>query len=247
MKTRALTRYLRLLPAVMVVMGVLLALKGADLVQSAQAAAAQSDATAEPTAKADGANADAQQGTDPAVSTDPAAEDNASSASEIDVLTSLAKRRAALDARTKALDMRADLLEAAEKRVDAKIADLKSLQSQIQALLGKRDAAEKAQVTALVKVYSAMKPRDAARIFNTLDEQVLLGVAREMKPDSLAAIMAAMQPQQAQDLTVKMANRLTLPKSARARGCDHGSGFAATAAGDGRRGTAAWRLRYKTP
>ena len=211
MKTRPLTRYLRLLPAVMVVMGVLLALKGADLVQSAQAAAAQSDATAEPTAKADGANADAQQDTDPAVSTDPAAEDNASSASEIDVLTSLAKRRAALDARTKALDMRADLLEAAEKRVDAKIADLKSLQSQIQALLGKRDAAEKAQVTALVKVYSAMKPRDAARIFNTLDEQVLLGVAREMKPDSLAAIMAAMQPQQAQDLTVKMANRLTLP------------------------------------
>ena len=40
MKTRPLTRYLRLLPAVMVVMGVLLALKGADLVQSAQAAAA---------------------------------------------------------------------------------------------------------------------------------------------------------------------------------------------------------------
>ena len=91
--------------------------------------------------------------------------------------------------------MRANLLSAAEKRVDAKIADLKSLEDQIQTLLGKRDEAEKKQVTALVKVYSAMKPRDAARIFNTLDEAVLLDVARQMKPDSLAAIMAAMNPQ----------------------------------------------------
>ena len=50
------------------------------------------------------------------------------------------------------------------------------------------------------------------RIFNSLDESVLMEVAGAMKPDSLAAIMAAMNPQQAQDLTVKLANRLKLPK-----------------------------------
>jgi flagellar motility protein MotE (MotC chaperone) len=205
--TKALARRLRLLPAVMVVMGGLLALKSADLVQSAQAAAQSDSASA---AKADAAKPETQQDADPAATAD-TADGNTSSASEVDVLTSLAKRRNQLDARAKALDMRANLLHAAEKRVDAKIADLKSLQSQIQNLLGKRDAAEKAQVTALVKVYSAMKPRDAARIFNSLDEPVLLDVARKMKPDSLAAIMAAMQPRQAQDLTVKLANRLNLP------------------------------------
>ncbi len=146
---------------------------------------------------------------DPA--TDPATDDSGDSAAEVDVLSSLSRRRSELDARAKALDMRANLLSAAEQRVDAKIADLKSLESQIRTLLGNRDEAEKKQVASLVKVYSAMKPRDAARIFNTLDDAVLLDVAREMKPDSLAAIMAAMNPQQAQDLTVKLANRLKLP------------------------------------
>jgi flagellar motility protein MotE (MotC chaperone) len=215
MATRSLTKQVRLLPAVMVAMAGLLALKSLDLVQSAHAGPPQT-AQATQSAAAQPANPNAAQASaetdaadDPAIG--PTSGDDSDSTSEVDVLTSLGKRRAALDARAKSLDMQANLLHAAEQRVDAKIADLKSLRSQIQGLLGKRDAAEKAQVYALVKVYSAMKPRDAARIFNTLDEQVLLDVARKMKPDALAAIMAAMQPRQAQALTVKLANRLNLP------------------------------------
>ena len=50
-----------------------------------------------------------------------------------------------------------------------------------------------------------------SRIFNTLDDHVLLAVAQEMKPDVLGAILAAMQPDQAQKLTVKLADRLKLP------------------------------------
>jgi flagellar motility protein MotE (MotC chaperone) len=215
MATRSLTKHVRLLPAVMVAMAGLLAVKSLDLVQSAHAGAPQPTQAAQSAAphpaKPDAAQAatQTQAADDPA--TDAGTGDDTDSASEVDVLTSLAKRRAALDARAKSLDMQANLLHAAEQRVDGKIADLKSLRSQIQALLGKRDAAEKAQVHALVKVYSAMKPRDAARIFNTLDEHVLLDVSRKMKPDALAAIMAAMQPRQAQALTVKLATRLNLP------------------------------------
>jgi len=37
-----------------------------------------------------------------------------------------------------------------------------------------------------LKDYSAMKPKDAARIFNGLDDNVLLQVAQEMKSDALA-------------------------------------------------------------
>ena len=47
--------------------------------------------------------------------------------------------------------------------MDAKIAQLQTLQNKIAALLADRDAAQKAQITALVKTYSAMKPADAAR------------------------------------------------------------------------------------
>jgi flagellar motility protein MotE (MotC chaperone) len=145
--------------------------------------------------------------------TDDPAQDSqpTTSASEVDVLTSLGKRRAALDAQAADLSVRENLLAATEKRVDEKIASLKTLQDQISQLLGQRDADEARQVASLVKTYSAMKPKDAARIFNSLDEAVLVPVAHDMKSDALAPILAAMTPEAAQKLTVKLANRLKLP------------------------------------
>ena len=204
MKPGIAFKRLRLLPAAMVVMAGLLAVKGADLVQTARAEAPAAQPSAADNTKPDARAEIAQQDVD-------ADDDATTSAAEVDVLTSLSKRRAALDKEAKALKMRANLLAAAEKRVDAKIAGLKALKNQIQTLLGQRDESQKKQIASLVKVYSAMKPRDAARIFNTLNQAVLLDVAGSMKPDALGAIMAAMEPKQAQDLTVKLAGRFKLP------------------------------------
>ena len=63
----------------------------------------------------------------------------------MDVLTSLAGRRGALEDRQKELDLKANVLAAAEKRVDEKIAQLKALQTQIESLMGQRDAKETQQ------------------------------------------------------------------------------------------------------
>jgi flagellar motility protein MotE (MotC chaperone) len=141
------------------------------------------------------------------------------SAAEVDVLTNLTRRRAELDARERALNMRENLLTAGEGRVDQKIAALKSLQSQIQALLTQRDAAQDKQIASLVKTYSAMKPKDAARIFNSLADDVLLPVAKGMKSDVLAPVMAAMNPDAAQKLTVKLAALLKLPEMPMSADC----------------------------
>ena len=112
--------------------------------------------------------------------------------------------------------MRENVLEATEKRVDAKIAALKLLQTQMTTLLGTRDAAQEKQVASLVKTYSSMKPKDAARIFDGLSEDVLIPVAQEMKSDALAPVLAAMSPAAAQKLTVKLASKLSLPETAAA-------------------------------
>lgn len=212
MNANAVKKYLRPLPAVIVLGVALLALKGMGLARDARAASAGpgNSATYE---------AGTEEISEPKVparadTTEADGEDSSTSAAEVDVLTSLSERRTELDSRAQALDMRTNLIAAAEKRVDGKIADLKALEGQIQTLLGQRDAAEEKQIASLVKVYSAMKPKDAARIFNTLDESVLLAVAGAMKPDALSAVMAQMEPKQAQTLTVKLAGRLKLPKEA---------------------------------
>ena len=199
---KSMFKHLRLIPAVMLVGAGLLVLKGFAIVEDARAQTAMTGQAPAPEPK---------DTTQIAVS-DPAVDDSqANSAAEVDVLTSLSKRRAELDARSQSLDMQANLIAAAEKRVDDKIASLKDLETQMKDLLGQRDAAEQVQLTALVKTYSSMKPADAARIFNTLDDGVELNVAAQMKADVLGAILAKMQPDAAEKLTVRLANRLKLP------------------------------------
>jgi flagellar motility protein MotE (MotC chaperone) len=194
-----LMRRIRLLPIVIVVGLSLLTLKGAGFLMAAQAEGAEG---AQP---AEALQADAAL--DPAA--DPASDDTGlGSAAEVDVLTSLTKRRHELDAREQQLAMRENVITAAEQRVENRITQLQALQVEIQKLLGQRDVEEKAQIDRLVKTYSAMKPKDAARIFNALDAEVLLAVAQQMKADVLAPVLAAMQADVAQKLTLKLADRL---------------------------------------
>ncbi len=201
----SLSRYFRLLPAVILVGGGLLVIKSVTLVQEARAQTAMTGQAPAPEPK----------DTTQVAVTDPVVDDSESnSAAEVDVLTSLSKRRQQLDAREQSLNMQANLIAAAEQRVDGKINTLKGLQATMQTLLGQRDAAEQAQLTALVKSYSSMKPADAARIFNSLDDTVELNVAAAMKSDVLGAILAKMQADAAEKLTVRLANRLKLPQPA---------------------------------
>jgi flagellar motility protein MotE (MotC chaperone) len=194
-----LPRFARLLPGVMLATAVMLVLNGTGIVQGAAALAeeAANAVTAEPAAKPDLAEADTQ----------------IASAAQADVLTGLSRRRAELDARESQAKFQGDILAATEKRVDAKIAQLKALQDKIAALLTERDEAQNAQVAALVKTYSAMKPADAARIFDVLPEAVQVPVAQQMKSDVLSLVMARMSAEKARDLTVKLANRLVLPEA----------------------------------
>lgn len=133
------------------------------------------------------------------------------SASEIAVLQALSARRAELEERSRELDLRDQLLAATEKRVNERIADLKAIETHIESLMRTRDEQAELQIASLVKVYETMKPVDAARIFEKLDPDVLLDVAQRMKPAKIALVLAAMEPTQAQLLTVRLASWLTLP------------------------------------
>lgn len=137
---------------------------------------------------------------------------SAMSASEIAVLQSLSMRRGELDAQQREQEMREQLLAATEKKVNERIAELKSLEGKIVTLLGSRDEESEAQIASLVKVYESMKPKDSAKIFEKLDEDVLLNVAQRMKPQKIGAVLAEMDPSRAQTLTVQLAKRLELPK-----------------------------------
>jgi len=195
------SRFTRLLPGVIAVGAAVFVLRTTDLVHNAYAQVGGKVATL--TDDPVPSNKDFAGGE----------EDQVASANEVDVVNSLSKRRRELDTRDAQLTVQANMIAAAEARVDAKINQLKQLQAQINALVGQRDEAQKAQIASLVKTYTAMKPKDAARIFNSLPDEVLVPVAHDMKSDVLGSIMSNMHSESAKSLTVKLADRLTLPQT----------------------------------
>ncbi len=117
---------------------------------------------------------------------------------EIDVLQKLSERRESLDSRQHDLDLRENMIKAAEARIDKKIAEMKELQTNVEAILKQVDDQDDAKLKNLVKIYETMKPKDAARIFEQLDMPVLLGVISQMKAQKIAPVMESMSPEKSQ-------------------------------------------------
>lgn len=133
------------------------------------------------------------------------------SGAERAILERLQQRREELDARARELDIRENLIKAAEQRIDAHLAEIKEVESRIKVETEQKDEAEAARFKGLVTMYENMKPRDAAKIFNRLDMEVLIKVAAQINPRTMADIMAQMTPDVAERLTVELASKAQGP------------------------------------
>ena len=135
------------------------------------------------------------------------AKDAGLSPAELQVIQALGTRRGELDSREQGLDTQLALIQAAEQKVDARIATMNSLKGDIQGLLGQLDDKQQAEVDRLVKVYEAMKPADSAARFVLLTDEVRLPIAAKMKERALSAMIAKMSPPEAKRLTESLAAR----------------------------------------
>jgi flagellar motility protein MotE (MotC chaperone) len=132
------------------------------------------------------------------------------SAAERAVLERLQERRTELEARTRELEMRENLLRAAEQRVEARATELKEMEARVTAASSKRDEAETVRMKSLVTMYENMKAKDAARIFDRLDLKILVDVTNQINPRRMADILANMSSEAAERLTVELASRAAL-------------------------------------
>lgn len=132
---------------------------------------------------------------------------------ELRLLQDLSDRRASLIEREEALDRREALLDAAEARFEEKLAELSALRDQIAGLMEQHSEEQEARFSSLVRIYETMGPKDAARIFDTLDMDILIQVVTRMKESRTAPIIAEMSPGRANELTVQLADRGQLPSA----------------------------------
>jgi flagellar motility protein MotE (MotC chaperone) len=189
----------------------------ADVTAHADAAAKADDKTgsATPDAKELAAKAEANSNVGSKTSWKDATEEQyACSDTQEQLNQDLVKRREDLDRQAKELATRQALLSAAKQELDQKVTEMTNLRNEIKGMMGTLSDQEKARIQSLVKIYENMKPDDAARIFNTLDMDVLIEVMGQMKEAKSALVLAAMNSDRAKAVTVLLAQQKKLPDMA---------------------------------
>lgn len=230
------TPFVRLLPLLIIVAGVMLSVRVNDLrkgfiegasvqvateLQAQQPAApqagqasggqAQTAQVPAPAPAPAGTPAPASQNKAPPPPPPGGAEPGSYSQTEMDVLQKLTERRNAIDAREKEVERRESLLKAAEDQIDRKVAEMRTLQNTIEGLLRQYNDQEDNKMRSLVKIYENMKPKEAAKIFEQLDMPIMLEVVERMKEQKVAPILAEMDPAKARTITSELAQRRQIP------------------------------------
>lgn len=128
-------------------------------------------------------------------------------ASERAILERLAARREALKQRDETLSLREQMLGTAERKLEEGVEDLKRNEEKGGGGDAQRAEAERAALKNIVTMYETMKPKDAARVFDRLQLEVLVPIVLAMNPRKMADVLALMQSEPAEKLTVALANR----------------------------------------
>jgi flagellar motility protein MotE (MotC chaperone) len=173
---------------------------GAAVVAPARAADPPAPAPAPPAAPASAARPASPAPAAPA----PSAPDPATAA-ERALLEQLRARRTEIEAREQAVAAQEMVLAATERRLARRIEELAAMQQRLEALDRARNEREEAGWRGLVRTYEAMRPRDAAAIFNELEMPVLVEIIDRMGERKAAPVIGAMRPEQARLVTTELA------------------------------------------
>lgn len=125
----------------------------------------------------------------------------------IAILENISKRSEDLDVREGKLDQRKKELNMLQATIDQKLNKMTEVQKKIERLLSNREDLIDRSIKHLVKVYSSMKPNNAAALIEKLDKDISIQILSRMKGKSAAKIFGKMDPGIATDLSDKIAKR----------------------------------------
>ncbi len=94
-----------------------------------------------------------------------------------------------------------------EKEIEQKLKDLLALQKEVQSVRAEKQETQNTKVRSLAKIYGTMKPKEAARLMENLDDKLVMGIIATMTPDEAAAILALMEVKKAAKISEALSGR----------------------------------------
>lgn len=116
-------------------------------------------------------------------------------------------RQDALNARAAELDQRQAELESLEESLKARLSEMETTRQSLEAMTARLDAAAGQDISHLVEMYSTMKAKKAAAIFDRMDPAFAAGFLREIDSVRAGLIMAEMGEEQSYRVSLLIANR----------------------------------------
>lgn len=135
------------------------------------------------------------------------------SAEELSFFNKLNDRKKELDLREAELNKLEEELQRQKVTLDQKIKELEAMRTQISQTLKARVETDQEQVEKLVQFYSNMKPQQAAKVIETINEDLAVEVLDKMKKKNAAEIMNLMDAQKAKRLSEVLTGYQRLPSS----------------------------------
>lgn len=120
---------------------------------------------------------------------------------ELDHLQKLNERKKELDAREAELNRLETELQAQKSELEKRLEELEQMRTSISSILEDRVKADEEKVETLVQMYSNMKAPQAAKVFETMDEDLAVEILGRMKKKNAADIMNLLKPEKAQTLS----------------------------------------------
>lgn len=125
----------------------------------------------------------------------------AMSGHEIDHLQKLNERSKELDAREEELNRMETELATQKVELEKRLKELEEMRGKISGILEDRVKVDDEKVDTLVQMYTNMKPPQAAKVFETMDEDLAIEILGRMKKKNAADIMNLLKPEKAQILS----------------------------------------------
>ncbi len=98
-------------------------------------------------------------------------------------------------------------LELARQVIEQKLVQLEEAETRLATTIAQVDGASERDLDQLTKMYSAMKPKIAADLFEQMEAEFAAGFLGRMQSDSAGAIMSGLTPQKAYAISVYLAGR----------------------------------------
>lgn len=125
---------------------------------------------------------------------------------EDDMVRFIERKQAELNNREDAVKREEERMAALRREVEERIEKYTKLLAQIEKALNKLEQVKNERLDSIVKSYESMPPEDAAARIASLDRETAVSIMQRMKSRKAGAVMAAMQPAKAAELTKALAS-----------------------------------------